>query len=454
MQVVTPNEKFDWLYSKEARNYNHIVYYSGRGSGKSWSIVDYLLWESYHKPVFTMVVRTSKVAVNTSVWKLFEDRIYDHGLQDKFKKIKDKITGHNGSLIQLFGSDDRPEDFKSIPNIDFVFWEEANKNKMNSWKIILPTTYRGGGVYNKTRNIIAFNPEYASDSAYELFLAPIFEPWDAINERKRILPHNTIVWNTHWRENRLRRPGEMEQAYARDYQADPEEAAWIWDGKLRTRSEGIVFKEGKHWSIATQQQVAEMEQFIDEGKLDCYIGADFGTNSPTCIVVMYMAPNRKAFYIRDERYKRNVDGIQDIYNMFMEIPEVQRGNQIIGDSGGATTPILIRDLKKMGLNIKGCSKKSGLVGTRQSVYPGVIWIRGLHQLCSPTCKHTINENRNYMFKKKLDGSFASDQFEDNDMDHIQDAKRYGLESLIQADPRGSKADYSLIESGLAPGIIY
>ena len=454
MRIKTPNPKFDFLYSKEARQYNHIVYYSGRGSGKSYSVVDYILWESFHKPVFTMVIRTSKVAVSASVWRLFERRISEHGLWDYFKKVADKIYGANGSLIQLFGSDDRPEDFKSIPDIDFVVWEESNKIKKEAWTVILPTTYRGGGVYKKTRNLILFNPEYAHDPVYEKFIMPIVEPWDPINERQRVMPQNTIIFETHWTENSLRVPNEMEQAYAVDYANDPEEAAWIWDGQLRTRSSGIVFKEGKHWSILTKEEADNMDQFVINNQCDCYIGLDFGSNSPTALVVMYASKDNKYFYISDERYQRDIDGPEAIYNMIMEVPEVQRGNQIIADSG-ALGDLIIKELKRRGVNIKGCTKSSGMVGTRHSIYPGVMWWRGKHQLMHPTrVKHCIDENRKYMFKKKIDGTFASDQFEDNDFDHTQDAKRYGVEALIRMPHKGSKPQVQAYEfDDYHPGLL-
>ena len=441
-RMVTPNWKFDWLYSEEAKKYNHIVYMSGRGAGKSWSVADYLLWESMNNPVFSVVLRNTKISIGTSVWKTFEDRMYALGIRDQFTKTQndirhignDSIKGTN-ALIALFGSDAHPEDFKSIPNIDFLMWEESNKIPRHPWDVILPTSYRGGGFYKKTRNLILFNPEYYTDEVYKRFVLPFIEPVDPRTGRRRYPVFNTKIFETHWTENSLRVPGEMEAAAYNDYLRDPDYAAWAWDGQLKRQSEEIVFKHGIHW------EEQNLDQFITKD-MDCYIGADFGTNSPTCAVVAWMSPDESSIYISHECYQADI-GVDEIPDLFNQIELIRNGNLIRGDCAADWA---IRALRKRGFNIIPCNKG----GSRGSIYPGIQWLRGKKIYVHPSCVNMIFELSNYKFAKNAQQELKMDTFEDKH-NHLIDSLRYAMEPFIMikrsniADQKVLNLDFGLLK---------
>ena len=434
----TANKKLEFLYSKKAKKYQHIVYYSGRGAGKSYGVVDYLLYEALKNPVTIVVIRNTKVTVWQSVWKLFRNRIRTLGLQEKFHQTRDEITCYDsGSEIRLFGSNAEPEDFKGIPDIDFVFFEEATQNTDHSFNVILPTCYRGGAHYKRTRIIICFNPEYDTDAVYERFILPITQPICPRTGRKRLLPHDTIVFRTHWTENTLRHPDTAKAAY-NDMLRDPDYASWAWDGELKRASQEMVFLKGKHWLEGDLDHKITHDMYP-------YIGADFGTNSPTCAIVAYVSPNQKEIYIQDEVYKDDI-GVDEIPALFDKLQAIRRGYKIIGDSAAEWA---IRYLKQRNYNIVGCNKG----GSRGSIAPGIQFLRGKFIRVNPRCINTIHELRNHRFAiEKSTKEIKMDVFEDK-YNHLIDSLRYALEPLIMLKARGTKAQYQQIDKSITPGIV-
>ena len=372
------------LYTTDKR---YIAIRGGRGSGKSWSVADFLLCKGLESKKRVLCTREVQTSIKDSVHKLLSDRIEHHKLKG-FYTITDKnIKGANGSEFIFKGLFRNDNDIKSTEGIDYCWTEEAQAVSRRSLEVLTPTIRK-----DKSQILYTYNPTNEDD--------PVHVDYTLAN-RDDTLKIEALFHHNPWFPEVLR--NEMEY----DRRTDPDKYAHKWLGQCIAHSEAQIFY-GK-WNI---------EEF--ESNSDTYYyGADWGfATDPTALVRCFIKEN--TLYIDYEAYEVKCE-ITDTARLFDVIPE-SRKHEIIADSA---RPETISHLRRNGFRIEGAAKGKG------SVEDGIEHLRGYEKIViHPRCKHTIDEFRLYKFKQdKLTGKILNVPEDKNN--HIIDALRYALEKVMK-----------------------
>lgn len=172
----------------------------------------------------------------------------------------------------------------------------------------------------------------------------------------------------------------------------------------------------------------EIDEIPHEAKLVRY-GLDFGyTNDPTAIVAIYYY---NGGYILDEvTYQKGLSNkqIADILNNRERV-------LVIADSA---EPKSIDEIASYGINIIPCEKGSG------SISQGIQYVQDQRISYTKRSYNIKKEYGNYLWIVNRDGKIINEP--DGGFDHILDAVRYGIQSLV-----GISQEESFEEFGLYKG---
>ena len=148
----------------------YLVYYGGRGSGKSVSVAQALLIRGVKNKEFVLCTREYQNSIGDSVIKTLADEVDRLGLNDFYEVQSNKIIGKNGTEFIFKGIKNNVNSIKSIPGITIVWVEEAQTVSNNSYEVLIPTIREDG-----SQIIITFNPIHPSDPTYERFVKTVDE---------------------------------------------------------------------------------------------------------------------------------------------------------------------------------------------------------------------------------------------------------------------------------------
>lgn len=152
------------------------VFYGGRGSGKSWTIAQFLVMQAYkNKKTRILCTREIMNSIKESVHKLIADTIERVGLGKYFKITHNSITCMNGSEFIFMGLLRNVDQIKSTEGIDYCWVSEAHNVSDESWEILLPTIRKEG-----SEILIDFNPKYQDAPTYQRWVEN--PPEDAISK--------------------------------------------------------------------------------------------------------------------------------------------------------------------------------------------------------------------------------------------------------------------------------
>lgn len=148
-------------------DYKYLVYYGGRGGGKSENIAQALILQAIRRPERILCAREIQASIAESVKALLEKWISKLGLNSYFKISKSEIIGKNKSKFIFKGfSSLSIEQIKSMADVSITWFEEADCMSKRSWEIGIPSVMR----LKNSKVIISFNPRFESDVIYEVFL--------------------------------------------------------------------------------------------------------------------------------------------------------------------------------------------------------------------------------------------------------------------------------------------
>lgn len=142
-----------------------IIFYGGRGSGKSFSIARALVLRAYQSPVRVLCCREIQKSISDSVIQMLADQIEMLSLQAFFDVQKTQIIGQNGSRFTFAGLKTNITSIKSMTGIDVVWVEEGENVSKESWDILIPTIREDG-----SQIIVSFNPKNILDDTYQRFV--------------------------------------------------------------------------------------------------------------------------------------------------------------------------------------------------------------------------------------------------------------------------------------------
>jgi phage terminase large subunit len=153
---------FSALFSEFWR---YIIFYGGRGSGKSQSVARALLIRGRQKKLRILCTREIQNTIKDSVHKLLKDIIEEYEFTD-YQVTNDSIINQKTGTEFLFkGLKHHINEIKSTEGIDICWVEEAQSVSKQSLDVLTPTIRKPG-----SQIIFTFNRQTELDPVYVEFV--------------------------------------------------------------------------------------------------------------------------------------------------------------------------------------------------------------------------------------------------------------------------------------------
>lgn len=223
MSKIQITSDFEALINEEHPNYKtrYMVYWGGRGSGKSVSVAKALLIRGMKNKEFILCTREYQNSISDSVIKTLSDEIQNFGISDFYEVQANRIIGKNGTEFIFKGIKNNVNSIKSIPNISLVWIEEAQTVSHNSYEVLIPTIRSNG-----SQIIITFNPINPTDPTYQRFVS---------TKDNDIYCVNVNYDRNPWLPETLKKEIELMK------RSDPEGFEHVYLGKFDTRRSGAIY---------------------------------------------------------------------------------------------------------------------------------------------------------------------------------------------------------------------
>ncbi len=172
------NEKFLHLYKKKYIPPKYSIYFGGSGSGKSFSVLDALVYRCIQHSTFDIVILRKTASTRTNTVRLPLESILskrymlDKGADYTHNKTESRYEFASGSRIRLLGYDD-PEKVKGIDGVNVIVLEELTDFTKDDLADIVDrarTKPPKNHVWKDIKIIGMFNPIYESHWVRSHFL--------------------------------------------------------------------------------------------------------------------------------------------------------------------------------------------------------------------------------------------------------------------------------------------
>lgn len=381
LKVEAKHSRKTYSFLKNTKKRGNILYGSA-GSGKSWSIAQFLLLEKLYKEhdIRILVTRKTRPALKKSAWLLMNDLIKKYELPGCVINKSD-LTLTVGRNQMLFTSIDDPEKLKSIEKINYIWGEEATELTRDDY-LQLGLRCRGENKNGINQLFFSFNP--VDDQG---FFKPITDnPPDNIAVNHSTYKDNPFLEKDYMEE--LERLQEQDATYWKIY------GLGIW-----ASPENIIYK---NWDL-----VDELPESCDE----IGYGLDFGFNNPTALPKI--GGKDKEIYIDELIYESKLTNTDLIEKMKPLIPN--KNKEVIAD---CAEPQRIEEIANAGFNIYPCIKGKG------SVKIGIDRVKRLKLHITKRSINIIKEIQGYKWKEDRNGNVLDEPVPFRD--HAMDAIRYYL----------------------------
>lgn len=174
-------QEFKELFNPDWRN---LVYYGGRGSGKSMHVAEVLLIRGSQSKLRILCTREIQKTIKDSVHKLLADLISEHGYTDyevTDKAIRNKRTG---TEFIFSGLKHNVNEIKSMEGVDIAWCEEAQSLSEQSLKVLAPTIRKEGSqlifTFNRVNELDPVYVRYVMNKPEKTFVAKV--NYDVLNK--------------------------------------------------------------------------------------------------------------------------------------------------------------------------------------------------------------------------------------------------------------------------------
>lgn len=207
--------------------FTYLVYYGGRGGGKSESVAQMLVLRAYQERLRILCMRETQNTIADSVKSILEKWIHTLGLSEFFKIKNDKIEVHNGGVFLFKGMQEyNAGNIKSIADINITWIEEAQYFSEMSWELLVPSVIRA----KNPKIILTMNPNTADDIIYKTFIG---QP----------PPPKSFVKLINYFDNPFFENSALDEKRKHDEKVMSfSEYQHIWLGALRSKSDASIFK--------------------------------------------------------------------------------------------------------------------------------------------------------------------------------------------------------------------
>lgn len=394
-------------YYKKLAKVDTVLMSGGRDSGKTFGLgcfVGVSASDYNHRVLYT---RQTMASTSNSITKALNNRLELLDLDSDFIFANNEYTSKDSDgCITITGQKTSTgtdtAKLKSIENYSIFVTDEGEElTNFEDWKKI-KRSIRAQDV--QCLSIISFNPPSKAHFLYKEYYAKVPEGFNGIignvlyihttyldNGRENMAVHN-------WTEYE-----ELRKAYEY-YLATPVE-----DRELLPKEIFKMYREYKTTILGGFRDVAEgviFEYTVGEYVTPEYgelIGADQGFTHPSTFIKVNLDRDRKKIYLKELFYKTHSTE-DDIYK---EIKEPAGFIRIWCDSAA---PLFIRNLKNLGLNIKGCKKPK--------IKDSIITLLNYEIIVDPGSTNLQMEFNNYRWNDKKKEEPI------DDFNHAIDAFRY------------------------------
>ncbi len=372
---------FENLLDSKQRVTHHI---GGTRSGKSYGIIQYLIFEVLQTSQTITIVRKTIPSLKKTVMKDFKDIMQGLGLwHDDSMNIADRIyTTSNGGQIQFINTDD-PDKLRGLKS-DILFIDEAN--------------------------------EVDEDAYFQLSIR---------TTGKIILAYNPTISPYHW----LRQMQDCER-YTTSYRDNP-----YLPKEMVKSIEDLQTKNPKLWKIyglgeyaANDKAIYQFEVVDDFDAEFVAFGLDWGYGGDELALVAVFKEGEN-LYLEELIYEKGMV-MKDISDRLEKLG-IDKSYEIFCDS---SEPRSIEELYRCGFNAKAVKKGP------DSIRFGISVIQNYKLHVLKTSTNLINEMYGYQYSTDKHG-YTTDTPEGG-LDHLLDAMRYvGMMKLTQKAVR--KGSYAI-----------
>lgn len=382
--VVNPKQ-YNFLRTNPKRK-KHL--YGSAGSGKSWSIAQYLIIEKMfgEEDIRIIVTRKTGPALSKSAWLLVKDLLKKYDLPHDINKT-DKVI-YIGSNEMFFTPLDDPQKLKSFEKINYVWAEETTELYRDDY-IQLGLRCRGDNPNGPNALFFSYNPV---TKPYNKYLQKI-----TVNP-----PDNTAILHTTYHDNAFN-----DQEYIDEIEDLQNQDETYWK----------IYGLGE-WAV-TKNLIYTNWDVIPADKWDAFVrnitnvgyGLDFGFNEPTALIEMSLKEDH--VFERELLYERKLTNSQLIEELVVLIPDRRR--IIVADSA---QPERIEEIRLAGFNVWPCSKGPS------SVKIGIDRAKRFNTHIHGDSSNLIDEKETYKWKEDFDGNPLDSPVDYHN--HLVDAERYYL----------------------------
>ncbi|MFC8008949.1 PBSX family phage terminase large subunit [Streptomyces cinereoruber] len=325
-QQATPVAKIKFVTEfRELFNetWRALVYYGGRGSGKSRHVALSLVLRGRDKKLLILCTRELQNTIADSVHKLLSDIINENGFTDY--EITDKVIRNTitGTEFIFKGLRHNSTEIKSTEGIDVAWVEEAQSISEASLKVLIPTVRKPGSqliyTFNRLNELDPVYVKYVKQPRARTYVRKV--NYDVL-ERAGLFP------------DELREEMEADKATSLDLYAH------VWLGEPLSQADAAV--------MSRTAVLEAMERDIDdEGAVE--VGVD----------VARMGDDRTVFYkrkglkLKDKRIytKLRTTEVCDKLELFVEYDKhVLLKVDDTGVGGGVTDEMIARGYRVMPIN--------------------------------------------------------------------------------------------------------
>ncbi len=368
-----------WVFLNNTEKRINAIF-GGAGSGKSWTIAQFLLLRKLYgeKDKQILVIRKTLPSLRITTYKLVLDLLEEYNLPHRLNKSEMTISVGNNQM--LFKSLDDPEKIKSYEG-NYVWVEEATE------------------ISHKDFLQLDLRLRRRTDTMNQMFLS--FNPIDQF----------------HWLNIKLL-GGEREDladnwtTYKDNPFLDFDPIKVLENLKGEDENYYRIYALGK-WGIL-QNIIYSNYEIIDEWPEsfdETIYGLDFGFNNPTALVEIGVKDQE--YYERELLYESGLTG-SDLIRKLEDLIE-DRSADIYADS---EAPDRIVEIAREGFNIHKSRKGKG------SVKDGIDFVKRHKLHIHRDSVNLIKEKRSYKYKEDKDGRVMEEPVKFRD--HAMDAERYAL----------------------------
>ena len=365
---------YDFL---ENSNFKVNVIYGGAGSGKSYTVTQFLILDRLlnRRNKRLLVTRKTNTALIQTAYRLFLEWLEKFEIKYDESKSKQMILLPNRSEIVFRGMDDSQK-IKSS-EFNYIWMEEATEFTKEDYLQLKLRLRRASNVKNQM--YLTFNPVHSWATDYFL----------KTEDKEVNILHTTYLDNLYFLDD--------------DY--------------VQTL-EDLINQDESFYQIYTLGEVAELKNKVYNNyvivkdvptKFDEIIyGVDFGFNNPSVILEIGLKDDN--IYITKELYETHLTNEELIERLKTFV--YSKNAEIYADSA---EPARIEEIARAGFNIYPAKK---------DVKDGIDFLKRKMIYLYKDCTNTIKEIQMYKWKESKNGEILDEPVKFND--HAMDAMRYAV----------------------------